>query len=101
MEHIVQIAVSVDDERIKALCEEAASRQITQSIIECANGKDRWTGKVNTNPDNLKDIFREEISKYIKENSDGIIKEAIKELTYNMTKTKVVKEALINCIKEN
>lgn len=39
MEHIVQFAINVDDERIKAICEESAAKQIIDDIKEFSHGK--------------------------------------------------------------
>lgn len=101
MEHIVQFAISVDDERIKEICEETAAKQVITDIEKFSYGTD-WSGKVKkTNtPEKLKDMFEEEISKFIKAHADHIIDLAVTKLAANMLKTKKVQEALDTAIQE-
>lgn len=94
MEHIVQFAVSVDDKRIQQIMEESASKQVMDDIKEFSHGKQYYGNKLNDEPKNLKEIFQEEIAKYIKEHADEVVAEAIREVSKNMMKTKKVKEAI-------
>lgn len=96
MEHIVQFAVGLDDKTIQEICEKKAAEQIMQDIKEFSHGKQSYTNKLNERPEKLREIFVEEIKNYIKENADSIVKECIIEISKNMMKTKVVKEALNN-----
>lgn len=45
MEHIIQIAVSVDDDRIKALAEKAAANELVKRFID-ETGRYRWRDRV-------------------------------------------------------
>lgn len=48
MEHIIQIAVSVDDDRIAALAEQAAAKDIVRNFIDATGGYTRsWTRKLS------------------------------------------------------
>lgn len=48
MEHIIQIAVSVDDDRIAALAEQAAAKEIVKDFINETGGYTRaWTQKLS------------------------------------------------------
>lgn len=45
MEHIIQIAVSVDDDRIEALAENAAANELVKRFID-ETGRYRWRDRV-------------------------------------------------------
>lgn len=48
MEHIIQIAVSVDDDRIAALAEQAAAKEIVKTFINETGSYTRsWTQKLS------------------------------------------------------
>ena len=48
MEHIIQIAVSVDDDRIAALAEQAAAKEIVKDFINETGGYTRsWTQRLS------------------------------------------------------
>lgn len=96
MEHIVQFAISVDDEAIKKICEESAAKQIKDDILDFSHGQDRWNNKRNPSPVHLTEMFENEIKEYINEHGDAIISLAVAEVAKNMMKTKQVKEALGN-----
>lgn len=100
MEHIVQISVNVDDNRIIQICEEAAAKQIIEDVKEYAHGRTYYSKALNEKPENLKPLFVEEIRKVVDENKDEIIKLAVKELAYNMARTKAVKEAVGDMLNE-
>ena len=94
MEHIVQFAVGIDDDRIQKLMEEAAAKQIIDEIKEFSHGKTYYGNNLNNEPKNLREIFKEEIAQYVKEHADEIISMVVTELSKNMMKTKKVKEAI-------
>ena len=94
MEHIVQFAVGIDDKRIQDIMEQTAAKQIIDDIKEFSHGKQYYGDRLNDEPLRLKEIFREEIEKYIKEHADEIVKLAVAEVARNMMKTKKVKEAI-------
>ena len=92
MEHIVQFAVNIDDERIQSIMEQSAAKQITEEIKQAAHGLS-WSTTLNKEPENIKAIFKEEVANYVKENADVILKMAVEEVAKNFTKTKKFKEA--------
>ena len=48
MEHIIQIAVSVDDDRIAELAEQAAAKEIVKNFVNETGGYTRtWTQKLS------------------------------------------------------
>lgn len=48
MEHIIQIAVSVDDDRIATLAEQAAAKELVRNFIDATGGYARaWTQKLS------------------------------------------------------
>ena len=94
MEHIVQFAIGVDDERIQKIMEESAAQQVMEEIQKFTNGTD-YSGKPRrADAENLEPIFKEEISKCVKEHADEIIELVVKEVAKNMMHTKKVKETL-------
>lgn len=101
MEHIVQFAISVDDERIKEICEETAARKVIADIEKFSYGVD-WSGTVKRTktPENLREMFEDEISKFIKEHADHIIDLASTKLATNMLRSKKVQEAINTAIQE-
>ena len=101
MEHIVQFAVGIDDERIQSIMEAAAAKQIADDIKKASHGtKSYYSEKLNDEPENLKALFQEEIAKYVNANADKIIALAVNKVAENMMKTKKVKEALETVVNE-
>jgi len=94
MEHIVQFAVGIDDDRIQKLMEEAAAKQIIDDIKEASHGKSYYGNTLNDEPKNLREIFKEEIAQYVKDHADEVISMVVAEVSKNMMKTKKVKEAI-------
>lgn len=88
MEHILQIAVGVDDEAIQKKIEDAAVREIQKQVDEY--GKYRY----GYDSSKLTELFKEEIKKIIEVNKDVIIERAIDTLAKNIMKTKKVKSAV-------
>ena len=101
MEHIVQFAVGIDDDRIRQICEESAAKQIIDDVKVFSHGKESaWSNKLNENPSKLKDLFVEEIDKFIKEHSDEILQSAVQEVVKNFARTKKFKDAIGTAIEE-
>ena len=100
MEHIVQFAVSVDDDRIQKIMEESAAKQIADDIKAASHGAKYYSGDLNKEPENLRKLFKESIDEYVKENADKIIEIVVPELVKNMMKTKKVKEAIEGVVNE-
>lgn len=94
MEHIIQFAVSIDDNRIQKIMEESAAKQIADDIKAASHGVKYYSNDLNKEPENLKKLFKESIDEYVKENADKIIELAVAEVAKNMMKTKKVKEVI-------
>ena len=101
MEHIVQFAVSVDDDRIQKIMEESAVKQITDDIKTFSHGKSFYGDRLNNTPEKLAEIFREEIAKYVKDNADKVIDKAVEEVAKRMMATKKVKDAVNSVVGES
>lgn len=100
MEHIVQFAVGIDDNRIQQIMEESAAKQVMDDIKEFSHGKSYYGNKINDEPRNLEKIFYEEISNYVKEHADEIIPLIVEQVSKNMMKTKKIKEVIDNATEE-
>lgn len=78
MEHIIQIAVSVDDERIMALAEQAAAKELVNQL---KGGRDyyreqRWK----------KDLSQEVVDRLVKEACQDDIAEAVADRLFRSQK---------------
>ena len=94
MEHILQFGVSIDENAIVKAAEDQAARALLNKV----NGKvseitNRWGGEY------VLGLYKDEIKRVVNENKETIIERSIKELVYNLSKTKAVKEALGEVIK--
>lgn len=90
MEHILQFAVSIDENRIVKAAEEQATKKVVEQIKARADlfAKETWGDSA------LKKIFREEVARVVEENKDYIIAEAVNTLGKSLARTKAVKEKL-------
>lgn len=101
MEHIVQFAIGIDDNAIKKNLEESAVKQITKNIqadVETAMFNSRYSygyrQQTDVDKNSPKEWVKDMVKDVIEANKDQIIGAAVAELTKNMMKTKVVKEAV-------
>lgn len=98
MEHIIQVAIGVDDERIVKEVERTAENQIIQSLTEKVEdvifGKRGWYGSKGRDYTPLKNMVSEQITKILEENKDFILSEASKILADKLARSKVGKEIL-------
>lgn len=104
MEHLIQMTISIEDERIVQKVEETAERQIIQSLTEKVEGviseKRGWYGSKERDYTPLKNMVSEQITKILDENKDFILSEASKILAEKLARSKAVKEILQE-LKEN
>lgn len=94
MEHILQIAVSVDDDTIQKKIEDAAVREIQKQVDEY--GKYRY----GYDSSKLTELFKKEIQSFINARSDEIVEKAVKVLASNLARTKKAKAALDDMLAE-
>lgn len=88
MEHILQFAVSIDENAIVKRATEKASEKILESVKSKINSYTQgWQTKLDA-------IFKVEVEKVVSENKEQIIAAATKQLVDNMSRTKAVKEAV-------
>lgn len=99
MEHIVQFAISMDDETIKKRIEENAERVITKNIENSIRSTmfkvDRYGYKQGL------DYYVEQLfTNWLESHKDEIIELATDKLAKNMSRTKAVKNAIEGILKE-
>lgn len=100
MEHIIQMAISVEDEKIVKKVEETAESQIIQMLTEKVENviseKRGWYGKSERDYTPLKNMVSEQIAKVLEENKDFILSEASKILADKLARSKAGKEIIQN-----
>lgn len=104
MEHIIQMAISVEDEKIVKRVEEAAENQITKTLTDRVENviceKRGWYGSKERDYAPLKDMVSEQIAKVLDENKEFILSEASKILADKLARSKAGKE-ILQGLKEN
>lgn len=100
MEHIIQMAISVEDEKIVKRVEETAEKQIIETLTgrveNVISEKHGWYGKTERDYAPLKNMVAKQITKVLDENKDLILSEASKILADKLARSKAGKEALQN-----
>lgn len=100
MEHIIQMAISVEDEKIVKRVEGIAEKQIIETLTDRVENviskKHGWYGKPEKDYTPLKDMVSEQIAKVLDENKDLILSEASKILADKLARSKAGKEVLQN-----
>ena len=94
MEHIVQFAIGVDDERIQQIMEAKAADIIAKEIMDATRSYRVYGSGYAEKPDKLAAYFHEEVEKLVKENRDEIINAAIEKAAAKIANSKKVKEAI-------
>lgn len=103
MEHIMQIAISVEDEKIVKKVEETAESQIIQILtdrVENAISEKRGWRNEKRDYTPLKNMVSEQVEKILQENKEFILSEASKILADKLARSKAGKEVLQG-LKEN
>ena len=107
MEHIVQFGIGIDDEAIRKIIMEKAEKsilndlkkdirsEIIREIFVCDSD---WYGRERKI--NLQDWVKDLVEKTLKDNKDQIIKMASEKLADKMSRTKAVKEAMAEKVRE-
>ncbi len=98
MEHIMQIAISIEDEKIVKRVEETAEKQIIETLTDRVENviseKRGWYGKAERDYAPLKNMVSEQIEKILEENKAFILSEASKILADKLARSKAGKEIL-------
>lgn len=104
MEHIIQMAISVEDEKIVKRVEETAESQIIKTLTDKIEGiiseKHGWYVESKRDYTPLKNMVSEQITKILDDNKDLILSEASKILADKLAKSKAGKE-ILQGVKEN
>lgn len=101
MEHIVQFAISIDDDRIAKSIEENVEKQVINNITEQVKGI--ITRKYYYSGDEyepLKNMVKRQIEKVIEEHKDYILENAAKILADKLARSKAGKQLLEDLKKE-
>lgn len=98
MEHIFQIGINVEDEKIIKSVEENAERQIignlTEKIEEIICNKGGWYRSSGKEYAPLKEMVLDKVDSILNENKDFILSEASKILADKLARSKRGKELL-------
>lgn len=97
MEHIIQIAIGVDDVAISKIVKEQAAKTIIANIERDVRNKlfsKSYYNKNATADDPLSDFSRELVVEFLEKNKYAIILKTSENLADRLSKTKAAKEAL-------
>ena len=94
MEHIVQFAISIDEERIKAIAAESAAEDLKKELEDVLIGKGSWNNQYFTTY--AEDLFKKVLNEHI----DHILDEAVKQVAGSIKNSKKYKMALDSVTKE-
>lgn len=97
MEHIIQFGITIDDDAIQKRIIEQATIKVENTVMDSVLLFTRSTW----NKSKLETMFLEEVKNVVQDNKEKIIEESIKYVSQNMMKTKIVKEALADAVKNN
>ena len=98
MEHIVQFAISIDDDKIKRNIENSVEKQVTNKIKgDCMKA---LVGKKSITNCDYTQKLKEMVQNFLAENKDEIIKIAADKLSEKLSRTKAVKEVINKSIEE-
>ena len=108
MEHIVQFGIGIDDEAIRKIIMEKAEKSILNDLKkEIRTDIDNqifaidrgWSGKDYKKVD-LQDWVKDFVMKTLEDNKEHIIEMASEKLVDKMSRTKAVKEAMTEKVRE-
>ena len=95
MQHIINFAIDIEDERIQQMVEKSAEKQIldtiTKNIEDVIYHKSYYGGKSN---EPLRNMVQNKIDDFLKENKDTILSEASRILADKLFRSKAGKALL-------
>lgn len=102
MEHIVQFGIGIDDDAIVKRVSENAERQIIYDLEKKVAKAVFKYGDYYYDRDDIKGVqpqFEKMFKAFLDEHKDEIIELAVKQLTDKLSRTKAVKEAVVESIR--
>ncbi len=109
MQHIVQIAFDFDDSKIQEICESSCVKNVEDSVKQAVLDKllqatPSYMGGSRDGHATIKDPLKgwvyDEVAKHLNEWKDDIIAKAASELAEHMSRSKTVREAFAEQLKE-
>ena len=98
MEHVIQFAVGIDDDRIVNLVEENASKQIIgdlkQQVANRIFSANYYDKNADPSRDQLSEASVKIVSDFLKDNKDNIVERASEILADKMFKSKTIREKI-------
>lgn len=94
VEHVMQIAVSVDDDAIKKAAIEAATKELKSDITKCYFTSNSYYSTYKQPTSELNDIVAKLVTEMLVENKELILTEVINKASDKLARSKVVKEAI-------
>lgn len=98
MEHIIQFAIGIDDDRIVKLVEDNASKQIIGDLKQQVANRifSAYYCGQNADPstDKLSDLSVQIVSDFLKDNKDVIVERASELLADKMLKSKTMRDKI-------
>ena len=97
MEHIVQFAVGIDDQRIVNVIEESAARDITKNLQQMVMNKIFQSSYYKSdarNNDPLSDFSKRLIDEFLERHKDVILEKTSVYLADKLARTKAAKEII-------
>lgn len=101
MEHIVQFAIGIDDNTIKQIVLEEASKTIIDDIEKDVRQKmfaPRYYGEVPSNKEPLSVFVENIIANFLESNKNDIISKAAEILANRLARTKAAKAAMADAL---
>lgn len=98
MEHVIQFAVGIDDDRIVNLVEANASKQIIgelkQQVANRIFSANYYDKNADPSRDKLSEASVKIVSDFLKDNKDNIVERASEILADKMFKSKTIREKI-------
>lgn len=98
MEHVIQFAVGIDDDRIVNLVEANASKQIIgelkQQVANRIFSANYYDKNADPSRDQLSEASVKIVSDFLKDNKDNIVERASEILADKMFKSKTIREKI-------
>lgn len=100
MEHIVQFAIGIDDEKIKERVVECAYNDVVKQLMAEAKKDLKLTNSYYRPGETWSSIVDRALQKYFDENKDLIIELAATKLADSYRRSKAYKEAMVKAMEE-